>query len=60
MINFDQLVFFAPFMSLKLPALIFFIFQTLSFAVGDLYFVVYIYNLTIGRFFQNLNDQPYS
>ena len=48
MFNFDQLIFFAPFMSLRLPPLIFLIFQTLSFAVGDLYFLVYLYNISIG------------
>ena len=54
MINFNQLVFFAPFMSLRLPPLAFLIFQTLSFAVGDLYFLVYLYNQAVGKFFTDL------
>lgn len=60
MINFDQLVFFAAFMSLRLPSFTFLIIHTVSFAVGDLYFLVYLYNLLFGKYLSNLPQTPFS
>ena len=60
MINFNQLVFFAPFMSLRLPSLTFLVLQTLSYAVGDLYILVYIYNSSFGRIFSQLSGPSFS
>ena len=73
MINFNQLVFFAPFMSLwlpsltplsysplLLPSLTFLVLQTLSYAVGDLYILVYIYNSSLGRIFSELSGHSFS
>ena len=60
MINFNQLVFFAPLLRLRLPRLAYSLFRSLSFAVGDIYALQLIFQLSLASLLPASNSGPFS
>ena len=59
MINFNQLVFFAPLLRLRLPRLSYSLFRSLSFAVGDIYVLKLLFQLFLAYLLPASNSGPF-
>ena len=60
LLNFNQLVYFAPFMSLHFPSLFFLVLRPLSFSVGDLYLLTMLYDFLFSDMLHSLPSRPFS
>ena len=60
MVNLDQLIFFAPLMSLRLPPNLFVGLRVLRFSVGDLFFLEWAFTGLFGPWLDALPESPFS